>query len=338
VFPGDHGSHPDYRIEWWYFTGHLDTESGRTFGYQLTFFRLGVSRKPVVAGPWALRDVWMAHLALSHLGEEQFVCFQRFNRAGPGVAGASETGFDTWNEDWKGKTLPGGDFSLEASDQSEGSRHGIALRLSPGKPPVFHGDRGYSRKGKDPGNASLYVSLTRMPTSGTVFWKGVEEKVTGFTWMDHEFGTSVLEAQQQGWDWLSLQGEDGSELMIFQLRRKDGTLDANGAGTWVPAEGAPLPLASSDFVMEPGRTWSSPRTEGVYPVEWKVRVPRLDMEMELKASFPGQELAFGGKGVAYWEGSVSAEGRRGGSPWKARGYLEMTGYSGSPMGELFQGN
>ncbi|MGB5037436.1 MAG: lipocalin family protein, partial [Blastocatellia bacterium] len=214
---------------------------------------------------------------------------------------------------------------------------GVELELEPGKAPVRHGRDGYSQKGADAGNASHYYSMTRMPTRGTLTIEGRTVAVEGLSWMDHEFGTSFLESGQRGWDWFSIQFDDRTELMIFQLRREDGSLDPRSSGTWIGASGEASSIAAETFSLVPGEMWRSEVSGAEYPTRWTMEVPERRLSLTVRAAFEGQELVTDrSTGVTYWEGSVVVEGTRDGAPMSGRGYLEMTGYSGQAMGRLLQ--
>ena len=283
-FPRDHGSHPEYRIEWWYYTGNLAADGGRRFGYQVTFFRVGVDPAPENPSRWAVRDLHMAHLAVTDLGTGRHLFGERLDRGGLGWAGARTGTLDVWNGDWRA-SLDAGGHRLEGVDRS----FGIDLRLEPGRGPTLHGENGLSRKGPSAGNASLYYSMTRMPTAGRVRLDGEWIDVTGASWMDHEFGTTFLEPGQVGWDWFSLQLEDGADVMVFQLRRADGMPDEHSAGTWVEVDGATA-LQREDVRLVPGRRWTSPASGAAYPVEWRVEVPGRAAILEVAAALDAQEL------------------------------------------------
>ncbi|MCC7010126.1 MAG: carotenoid 1,2-hydratase [Acidobacteria bacterium] len=334
VLPRDHASHPDFKIEWWYYTGNLNAADGRRFGYQVTFFRIGVDPMPANPSRWAVRDLFMAHLAVSDVDGKQYRFADRMNRTGPGWAGAATDRYRVWNEDWQATLDPDGTHRLTATTAD----FGVDLTLAPGKPPVLHGDRGYSRKGSTPGNASHYYSLTRMPTRGTIVAGGRRIAVTGTSWMDHEFGTSFLEPTQVGWDWFSIQLDDGRELMLFELRQKDGGVDPRSSGTLVDADGAATPVRlDSGFRLEPGRRWTSRASGATYPVEWRVRVPAAALDLAVSAALDDQELRTErSTGVTYWEGAVDVAGTSGGRRVAGRGYLEMTGYSGQVMGDFLR--
>lgn len=331
--PRDHAAHPDAKIEWWYYTGNLAAADGRRFGYQLTFFRVGVDPRPANPSRWAVRDLYLAHFAISDLSRGRHVYADRLNRAGVGWAGARADGYRVWNEEWEATLDEAGRHRLRAADA------GIALDLvlDEGKPVVLHGESGYSRKGPSPGNASHYYSLTRMPTRGTLTVDGERVEVTGASWMDHEFGTSFLEPGQLGWDWFSVQFDDGTEMMLFQIRRSDGRADPFASGTLVDAAGRVTHLDAKAFTLQPGGTWTSPRSGARYPVAWRVAVPGGQLALDVRAAFPAQELRTeDSTAVTYWEGAIEVRGTRAGRPIAGRGYLEMTGYTGQAMSEVLR--
>ena len=333
AFPRDHASHPDHKIEWWYYTGNVSAADGRRFGYQVTFFRVGVERAPTNPSRWALRDLFMTHLAVSDPAGRRYRYTERLSRGGPGLAGASADGYRVWNEDWTASLDAQGRHILLAS----GEQAGIALTLEPGKPPAINGINGISQKGAQAGNASHYYSLTRMPTRGTISIDGQSIEVSGESWMDHEFGTSFLEPGQRGWDWLSIQLDDNRELMLYQLRRSDGSRDPRSSGTLVDSDGRTTHLASGDFSLTPGaRTFRAPNG-AVYPIAWTISIPSQRIELTVTTPLDDQELDLGrSTGVAYWEGVIDVTGQRGGQRVAGRGYLEMTGYKNS-LGRVLSG-
>ncbi len=326
-FPRDHAAHPAYRIEWWYYTGNLDAADGRRFGYQVTFFRVGVDPAPANPSRWAVRDVYMTHLAVSDPVGRRYRYAERVSRAGPGLAGADVDRYRVWNDDWTAGPDTAGRHVLRLAEGGLG----VDLVLDPGRPPALNGRGGYSRKGPSDGNASIYYSLTRMPTRGELTIDGERVPVTGATWMDREFGTNFLEPHQRGWDWLALQLADGSDLMLYQLRGRDGTRDPYSSGTLTRADGRVVALESGDFTLTPaGPVYASPETGARYPIQWRIAIPRESIVLSVSTPLPNQELdLIDSIGVAYWEGLVDAEGNIAGRRVMGRGYLEMTGYAGS---------
>ena len=322
-FPRDHFNHPDFQTEWWYYTGNLKSPDGHRFGFELTFFRQGVSRDPAKTTAWDLRDLYLAHLALSDLDGGRFYHSERTNRSGPGIAAVNESLGRIWNSNWQIQCR-GKDQELRAIDK----RFQLHLTLHPEKPPVIHGENGISQKAEGPGRASHYISFTRLATSGAIELGKKEFEVSGASWMDHEFFTHQLESEQTGWDWLSLQLADNTELMLFRIRRRDGSIDPHSAGTYVDEKGKTTHLRSVDFILQPaGEIWASPITGARYPIHWRIAIPKLNIELEAKTPLESQELT-GKAGFAanYWEGAIALSGQRGPQSLSGVGYLEMTGY------------
>lgn len=324
-FPRDHASHPDHKIEWWYYTGNVATASGRRFGYQVTFFRVGIDQAPANPSRWAVRDIHMAHLAVSDPDGRRYRFDERLSRSGPGLSGASADRYKVWNDDWSAGLDDAGHHVLTAA----ATNASVQLVLDAGKAPVVNGIDGISQKGARPGNASHYYSMTRMPTRGTLTVDGERFEVSGESWMDHEFGTSFLEPEQQGWDWLSLQLDDGRELMLYQLRRGDGSRDPRSSGTLVDARGAARHLTAGEFTLTAqGPTFKAP-SGATYPGGWSIAIPGDRIALTVATPLANQELATAGAGIAYWEGMVTVAGTARGRAVSGRGYLEMTGYKGS---------
>jgi len=323
-FPRDYFDHPDFQTEWWYYTGNLRSRDGRRFGFELTFFRQAVTRAEAAASsPWTVRDLYLAHFAVSDMGGARFHHDERVNRAGPGVAGASAEAGRIWNGNWEVRWKDGRQHLQAIAD-------GFTLRLALDslKPPVVHGREGVSQKAPGPGRGSHYISLTRLRASGSLELGGTRHAVDGTAWMDHEFFTHQLEADQAGWDWLSVQLEDETELMLFRLRKKDGGVDPFSAGTYIDREGRGRHLAARDFQLQPGaRRWRSPQTGGLYPVEWDISVAPLDLTLRVRTPLDRQEIVARSElSPSYWEGAIDVSGRRRGTPIRGVGYLEMTGY------------
>jgi predicted secreted hydrolase len=322
-FPRDHYAHEDFRTEWWYYTGHLRAKSGEEYGYQVTFFRSGLAEARQNPSRWAARNLYLAHFAVSDIGRKRFRYFERASRAGVGQAGASQTEFRVWVGDW----MATGDGTRQRLLAGEGG-FGADLRLLSRKPPVVHGENGVSQKGEGRGHASHYYSLTRLATEGTLTVRGKPLDVSGQSWMDHEFGSTELGADQVGWDWFSLQFDDGTELMLYIIQKADGRPDPHSAGTWVGTDGRAVPLRLPDFAVQALDRWTSPRSKGVYPMKWRIAAPTLGLDVIVTPAFPDQELDTArSTQVVYWEGAVRADGTASGRRVSARGYVEMTGYA-----------
>jgi predicted secreted hydrolase len=315
-FPRDHFEHSEFRTEWWYYTGNMHAADGHRYGFELVFFRQGERDSPRDnPSAWRIDDFYLAHLALTDIDGHRFLSRQRLNRAGPGIAGASFEQARVWNGNWQAR------WDLATSEQTltavaDGVR--LNLRLAPRKAPVIHGENGVSQKAAGAGKASYYVSFPRLAATGSI--NGVA--VSGDVWMDHEWFTHQLEANQRGWDWFSVQLENGSELMLFQLRNTDGGIDPYSSGTYVAPDGRVTHLKREDFTLQPLEYWKSPKTGASYPIRWKVLAPSMGVALECRAAIPEQELVPEQKGSpVYWEGAVTYEGSA-----RGVGYLEMTGY------------
>lgn len=333
TLPADHVSHPDYKIEWWYYTGNVDAANGRRFGYQLTFFRVGVTREPQTASVWAVRDLHMAHFAVSDLATGRFHASDRLQRAGAGWAGSATDRFAVWNAQWRAEAQGDGAHRVRA----QAGDVAIDLTLRNVERAVAHGRDGYSQKGGAPGNASHYYSLTRLDTRGTVTVDGKRHDVSGLSWMDHEFGTSMLEEAQLGWDWFALQLDDGRDVMLYQMRRRGGGTDPHSSGTILSATGTATKLGAAEYRLEPLGWWTSPDTGTKYPVRWRVEIPGEQLVLEVGAAMPNQEMRTPrSTNVTYWEGAVDVSGRSGDAAVRGRGYMELTGYSGVPLSETLR--
>ncbi|HEU4340547.1 MAG TPA: lipocalin-like domain-containing protein [Candidatus Binatia bacterium] len=324
--PADHYSHPDFKIEWWYYTGHLKTASAKRYGYQVTFFRFGLRdrQKETKEKAPAFTDLYMAHFALSDLEEKKFLFRERINRGYGERAGAATDRYLVWNEDWK---VQGDDKNHTIRINDRGTE--LTLRLTSLKRPVLHGDNGLSRKGEGEGRASYYYSLTRMKTEGELTISGKTEKVTGMSWMDHEFGSNQLQERQVGWDWFSLQLDNETELMLYRIRHKDGSPDPYSSGTLINPDGTTKHLALKDFQVEVLDRWKSPKSGATYPVKWKVTIPSERIELDIVPEFSDQELITNrSTRVTYWEGAARITGAIRNKPIAGAGYVEMTGYAG----------
>ena len=324
AFPDDHGPHDEFRTEWWYFTGNLDGTTGNEFGFQLTIFRHAlVPETAVRTSRWASRDVWFAHFAVGDGADGRFKAAERFERGALGLAGARALPFAVWIRDWRVESVNESEvFPLRLSANTD--EFGIDLVLEQEKPFVLQGDRGLSQKGAEPGNASFYYSATRLSARGTVLLAADPVSVTGSAWLDREWSTSALSEGQTGWDWFAIQLEDGRELMLYRLRRADGATDPHNSGLLVESDGTTRRLGPEDVRYEPGREWQSLRGDAAYPVEWRLWIEPLDLELEVVPMIDASELDLA---VRYWEGAIRVRGREGDQSIGGRGFLEMTGYA-----------
>jgi predicted secreted hydrolase len=339
-FPRDHGPHPSFRHEWWYFTGHLDSASGEPFGFELTIFRFAL--KPPTApvaeaqSGWRARQIYMAHFAVSDIGRKQFQVSERFARDALGLAGAQADPFRVSLEDWS--IAANGDSNGAATDTAKGSATGAAqswrlvaadkgysldLELDASAPLMLNGDAGFSRKSDAQGAASYYYSIPRMSARGKLLRDGESLDVRGTAWLDREWGSGSLGSDQQGWDWFALQLDDGSALMFYALRKQDGQRDAHSAGTWMAPGGTTRALASHDVQIESKGEWTSPRG-GRYPARWQLRVPSLRLDVDIQPRLADQELT---TSTRYWEGASLVSGTRDGREIRGKAYVELVGYA-----------
>jgi predicted secreted hydrolase len=330
-FPGDFGPHPDYQTEWWYYIGNLVTAEGRHFGYQLTFFRSAMtppSDLPTRSSSWAVQQVYMAHFTLTDVSGKHFQYAEKFARGSAGLAGAQSTPvFQVWLNNWM--VTQNSDQTYRV--QADNAGMAIDLILTDLKGPILQGDRGYSQKGADPGNASYYFSQPRLETTGVIQSGNLSYKVHGFSWMDHEYSTSALAPQLVGWDWYALQLNDGSELMVYTLRSQDGSIDAFSSGTYIAPDGSTTPLRKQDFDINISSTWQSPHSKATYPARWRLSIPSLNLTLDIDPYLPDQELNLS---FIYWEGAVHLSGQHGSQPVTGSGYIEMTGYAHSMQGKF----
>jgi len=330
-FPDDHGSHPEFQTEWWYYTGNLETADGRHFGYQLTFFRRALTPPEIKNGggsDWRTNQVYLAHFALSDIEENGFYYQERLARGGAGLAGAQGSGgLKVWLEDWIVEQAAEDRYRIKAStDDLE-----IELELVDLKGVVLQGDHGYSKKGEQPGNASHYFSQTRLKTSGKLRVAGKDYTVNGLSWMDHEFSTSALGVGQAGWDWFSIQLDDGSEMMLFSLRNEDPDIDPYLDGTVIDASGRTHRLAAEEIELSVLDTWRSPANQAEYPAKWRIRIPSEGTEITVIPMMANQELL---TFFTYWEGAVEIGGVKNGIEVSGYGYVELTGYAQSMQGKF----
>ena len=329
-FSKDFGPHPDYQTEWWYYTGNLEGEKGERFGYQLTIFRRAVLPdidRVERESAWATEQIYMGHFALSDLSTGEHYAFERFVRGAAGLAGAQAEPYQVWLENWGIEQISESQYRLTAKQDEIA----LDLLLEDLKGPILHGDRGYSQKGPEKGNASHYYSQTRLESSGTLQTPNGSYQVSGLSWKDHEFSTSALSAGQVGWDWFSIQLVDGSELMVFQIRRSDGSIDPFSSGTWISPNGEVILLERKDFEIQVEDSWHSPNSGAEYPSKWILNIPLLDLNLAVSPLLADQELNIS---YNYWEGAVDVDGTAKGASTSGSGYVEMTGYASSIEGEF----
>jgi len=341
-FPKDHGVHPTYKTEWWYYTGHLTAENKHSYGYELTFFRTATV-PPNTALPtltaWLPQAFVLAHFALTDVEQNTFVYQSKFDRVNPYKSTFTAKPFGVALSNWQLTTIgsinQGKDpiVRLQAS-MPEGAKStqpvAIDLTLTPTKPMVIHGKKGVSQKADCKGCASHYYSYTRLASKGTVTQGSKTTAVKGTSWMDHEFGTNQLTPNQVGWDWMAIQLADGTDVMLYLLRQKTpvGGLDPNSSATWVSPSGQTQYLKLGQFQLKPLATWKSEKSGGVYPSQWQLAIPSKQLTVTITPKVKGQELVFASQlGLTYWEGACSVAGQIGKQPITGNAYTELTGYA-----------
>lgn len=321
AFPRDHGSHPEFRTEWWYITGHLDATDGHRFGFQVTFFRQARREDDKTL------HLHLAHAALLDAQTGRFLHEERLNRAGWDAA-SSETTLAVHNGNWSLKLDESTQqLHITATVKNEAL---LQLDLTPSKPLVIFGKDGVSRKGASATAASHYLTWPRLKTTGTVRLGPAEHAVTGEAWMDHEFSSSQLDEGQVGWDWAALQLKDGREIMVYRMRRKDGTLDPASTLAVIDQQGKVRHLPSTSFTWEVLSTWKSPRNAAEYPTH--IRIHFEDESFELKPLAQDQEQDGGITRLPYWEGACDILDSHGHTTGRA--FLELAGYAGDLAGHL----
>ena len=325
-FPRDHHAHNEFKTEWWYFTGNLTNERDRQFGYELTFFRQGIrppSERVGTTSRFVVDDLKFAHFTVTDATGKRFIFHQKVSRGSYGDAGFDNGDRVAWIDSWSLKMNVDGSFDL-AADAPDAA---IRLHLVAEKPPVIHGSEGISRKAEGTGHASHYYSITRLETSGHLRFRTEDFPVSGTSWFDHEWATNQLAPGQAGWNWVSAQFEDKTELMLYQMRLTNGAIDPISTGTFVRGDGTSVLLTSADFQMTPESYWKSPVTKANYPIAWRVAVPKEELAFRIEPVLANQELVF--SPLIYWEGAFDVIGTRAGKPIRGGGYLELTGYAGA---------
>ena len=347
VFPDDHGVHPGFKTEWWYYTGNLFTEEGRQFGYQFTIFRnqlspsgedfarinqkesaqMNLELNSANDSEWSTNQLYLAHFAISDVSKRDHVFNERYSRGTAGLAGASVDPYRIWLEDWEITRVT----DLKATDERFPVRikaemsDGTALEvvLNPQKPLVLQGEEGYDKKGGEDGNASYYISFTRMQTEGLLKKDGESLVVSGLSWMDHEWSTSALDSGQTGWDWFSIQLSNGYELMYYQIRNADPELAPQTTGSLIAPNGQKRDLGQGEVQLEVLEYWTSPHTGARYPLQWTLGIPSEELKVDVATVFDDQEMTVS---VQYYEGALHVSGTFRDEAIDGNGYIEMTGY------------
>jgi predicted secreted hydrolase len=334
-FPQDHGPHPAYQHEWWYFTGHLQAANGRRYGFELTFFRVALAppqsispAQPISAAPsqaagplpsgWRARQIYAAHFAITDISRGRFHARARYARDALGLAGARADPWRVWLGGWSAGVAAGGPWVLRAADED----YALSLQLTPLGPAMLNGAAGLSVKADAPGAASYYYSLPHIAVRGQLSVGGEAQAVTGSAWLDREWGSGGLGPREQGWDWFAVQLADGGALMFYALRNRDGSLDPHSAGTFMAADGQMRPITLADMNLQVLGHWVSPRGAR-YPAGWRLRVSALGLDLQLNPMLANQELD---TAPPYWEGAVEVRGSRGAQAVGGEGYVELVGY------------
>lgn len=321
-FPKDHGPHPDFRAEWWYYTGNLADAQGNRYGYQFTIFRRGITPgQPERESEWATHQIYFAHFTVTDVAGETFEYHERYSRGGPDLAGAQgQPYYHVWIDDWAAAEIEPGQVRLKA----EAGEIGIDLILEQAKPAALQGHQGLSPKSEAPGNASYYYSLTNNLTRGAITTPRGSFEVSGNSWEDREWSTSDLGQGAVGWDWFSLQLDDDREVMFYYIRREDGSAEPVSAGTVIYPDGSTRFLSLDDIQITNLAEWTSPHSGAVYPAEWNFAIPSEGIDLHITPLLNDQELRVS---FTYWEGAVRVEGTQSGY-----GYVELTGYQESLRG------
>ncbi|WP_419660395.1 hypothetical protein Dvar_07570 [Desulfosarcina variabilis str. Montpellier] len=331
AFPKDHGPHPAYRTEWWYYTGNLTDADGHRFGFQLTFFRSALKppanrgKWPNPASDWRTDQIYLAHAALTDIDDGRHLQAEQTARAALALAGAEQSDATTTIHlnTWQAVIKPNGHHLM-----ADTMNFSFDLNLTPVKPPVTHGDKGYSRKGRSPEQSSCYYSFTRLDATGHLTVSDKQYTTQGTAWMDHEFSSAPLAPGIAGWDWFSIQLDDQREIMLYLMRQTDGTMNPVSSGTIVLPSGQARHLKLEELQIKPIAYWTSPKSGARYPVKWRVSITCLAMDLTIEASLENQEMRTPqSTDVIYWEGSVKAKGTQGDATVSGAGYVELTGYA-----------
>ncbi len=321
-FPHDFGPHRAFKTEWWYFTGNLDSAHGQRFGYELTLFRFSLSPHAIQSpSRWSTNQVYVAHFAVTDPAGKRFRFFQQEARAAIGLAGTQAAPFRVWVYNWGVGASAGTEWPWHL--HADAKNVSLNLNLTPLLAPVLQGSHGLSRKGLAPGNASYYYSIPRLETRGTLSLNGRSFAVKGLSWLDREWSTSALAPDEAGWDWFGLQLSDGSDLMFYRLRRKNGATDPLSQGSLVDRRGKVMRLTTADVRIQVLKHWLSP-LGGTYPARWRLFIKSEHLTLDVTPILADQELDVG---VRYWEGAVDVHGYYAGHLIRGEGYVELTGYA-----------
>lgn len=314
-FPQDHGAHLDYRYEWWYFTGHLETVEKRKFGFELTFFRLGNNTSRISTG-WAINNIYITHFALTNPKDNTFYYTEKNNRDSLHFAGAKENDLDVWNGNWFAKRNDN-----KISIFADSGKYSLNLDLMPSKPLLLQGDNGYSQKLDNPRDASYYYSFPILNGSGRIKYDGEIYTIKSISaWMDHEFFTSTY-TQKIGWNWFAIQLSNNEQIMIYTLQNKYMVAGAHNSGVIYKANGEIIKLKSSDFHVQNLSTWLSPVTNVEYPSGWQLSIPQHGYEFTILPVVKNQE--FISSITNYWEGKNDVTGTINGQDVTGDAYVEI---------------
>lgn len=338
-FPRDHGSHPEFKIEWWYLTGHLwSTDRSRRFGFQATFFRRGI--RPVSRGldtnsgsrrspedvAFGSDQVYLAHMTILDVATQAFVYEERINRDGWDASARSDR-LEVHNGNWSLTMAPDESMKLVGSVRADAL---FQLELTKAKEKVQFGDGGISRKGAAPTAASHYITFPRLNTRGTLQLRGDRFEVEGQTWMDHEISSSQLDAHQEGWDWASIQLESGEEVMVYVMRQEDGSADPYSTLAWIDQSGQVTHVGPAEFQWTKEKFWVSPHSNAKYPIgstlQFAHPVSKQSITLKLIPLASDQEIQGELGGIRYWEGAcdiVDSNAKKVGNA-----YVELAGYDG----------
>lgn len=321
-FPADHASHSRFRSEWWYFTGNVGSDSGAEFGFQLTLFRFALQPLPSESrSPWRRSNVYLGHFAVSDINSGTFYNFERQSRPALDLAGANVNPVRIWLRDWTIELIDPGSEVWGITAQESGIS--LNLALSALRPVIPQGDNGLSQKSASPGNASYYYSIPRLAAVGRITTPTGIHNVSGNAWYDHEWSTSALAQGQLGWDWFSLQLDDGSDLMFYKIRNSSGKADQASHGVLLSLDGSRTELRPDEIQFEVTQHWRSQTSRIRYPAAWEIRIPSRKLKLHVAPKLPQQEWD---KNFKYWEGAVQVNGKSDSAPITGDGYVELVGY------------